>query len=206
MDNYEKTIKAAEAIFLNYDQHDMIVRFWLASDREFIYVPLLDRNFRIDRKTGRCERYNEQSAEYGPADFEEILTVYDILCFSKPDAKPAGEYLLQQNLQSADISSKYVGEGQQAQTERFLDKKTESLSAACEKLGGVKTEGGDIAYRIPVFLKLSVILRFWNSDEDFPASLQFLCDKNMLDFMHYETVCYLTGHITRRILKMMSET
>ena len=40
-----------------------------------------------------------------------------------------------------------------------------------------------------------MIFRFWNSDEEFPAQLQFLCDRNMLDFMHYETAWFLVSHI-----------
>ena len=54
---------------------------------------------------------------------------------------------------------------------------------------------GDVAYKIPVWENLCVIFRFWNSDEEFPAQLQFLCDRNMLDFMHYETVWFLVSHI-----------
>ena len=35
-----------------------------------------------------------------------------------------------------------------------------------------------------------MILRFWESDDEFPASLQILVDKNILDFMHYETLMF----------------
>ena len=60
---------------------------------------------------------------------------------------------------------------------------------------GIREERGDVAYRIPVFGNLCVIFRLWDSDEEFPAQLQFLCDRNMLDFMHYETVWFLISHI-----------
>lgn len=36
-------------------------------------------------------------------------------------------------------------------------------------------------------------------DDEFPASLQIFTDKNMLDYMHYETVWYAIIHMLERI-------
>ena len=58
---------------------------------------------------------------------------------------------------------------------------------ACEKLGGVPVGKADVGYQLQLFEFLPVRLNFWNSDEEFPASLRLLWDFNLLDFMHYET-------------------
>ena len=48
-----------------------------------------------------------------------------------------------------------------------------------------------------------MILRFWESDDEFPASLQILVDKNILDFMHYETLMFAMSHVLRRLKEEM---
>lgn len=64
------------------------------------------------------------------------------------------------------------------------------MRKACQNLSGRKLAGGDVAYELDMFPFLPVIIRFWESDEEFPASLQILTDKNMLDYMHYETLMF----------------
>ena len=56
-----------------------------------------------------------------------------------------------------------------------------------------------MAYEIPLFDFLKCRIQFWNSDEDFDAQLQILMDKNILDFIRYETVWYAVGHLMRRL-------
>lgn len=42
-------------------------------------------------------------------------------------------------------------------------------------------------------------MQFWDEDEDFPASVRFLFDRNALLFMHYETLWYVMGALERQI-------
>ncbi len=60
-------------------------------------------------------------------------------------------------------------------------------------------ETGDVSYELHLFPFLPMILRFWESDEDFPASLQILVDKNILDYMHYETLMFAISHLLNRL-------
>ena len=78
-----------------------------------------------------------------------------------------------------------------------------ALACACERLKEIKAGKGVVAYQIPVFDFLPVIFQFWNSDEDFAASLQLLVDKNILDYMHYETVWFAMSHLLSRIKEEM---
>lgn len=60
-----------------------------------------------------------------------------------------------------------------------------------------------MAYKLPLFSFLFVVLRFWESDEDFPATMQILVDKNILDYMHYETLMFAITHLFDRIKRNM---
>lgn len=144
-------------------------------------------------------------ADTKEADFNEVMTIYDILCYSENGAAPANEFALIQRLSNVQNAASYAGDGAFKRDEAFFDGKTEVLAGALEKLNGKPYGKGDVSFRIPVFQSLDVIFSFWNSDEEFPAQIKFLCDKNMLQYMHYETIWYLISHIMRRIKEFMEE-
>ena len=52
-----------------------------------------------------------------------------------------------------------------------------------------------MSYIIDVFDFFPVCVRFWDADEEFPASLQFLWDANALDFLYYETLWYVMDEL-----------
>ena len=79
----------------------------------------------------------------------------------------------------------------------------EALAEACRALGGVPEGKGDVAYRIQVFPFLPVIIQFWNSDEEFEPELQFLWDTNVLQYLHFETLWYVMGHMVKRLREMV---
>ena len=53
---------------------------------------------------------------------------------------------------------------------------------------------------------LPVLLRFWEADEEFPAQLQLLWDRNTCRYLRYETTFYLSGEILRRLRESAAET
>jgi hypothetical protein len=62
-----------------------------------------------------------------------------------------------------------------------------------------------VACRLPLFDFLPVVFQFWSADDDFPASIQLLWDKNTTDFMHFETVWYAAGYVLDRLAALVSE-
>lgn len=60
-----------------------------------------------------------------------------------------------------------------------------------------------MAHELQLLPFLSVIVCFWDSDEEFPASLQILVDKNILKYMHYETVMFAISHLLKRLKEEM---
>ena len=46
-----------------------------------------------------------------------------------------------------------------------------------------------------------VLLRFWEADDEFPAQLQFLWDRNSMRYLTYETSFYTHRAILDRLLE-----
>ena len=61
------------------------------------------------------------------------------------------------------------------------------------------TVGAIFESAIEMISFLPVVLRFRESDDEFPASLQVLVDRNILEYMHYETVMFAIGHLLERV-------
>lgn len=201
--NYEIAKKNTQKIFLEYDQNEMIEKWKLTSDDDFIYVEMLGRAYRINRADGDVQGSDNEFTDYYEADFNETLTIYDLLCYAKKDAHILGDFVPMQSLSAVKNATSYAGEGFFHKEEMELDHREKALADACEKLGGVQQGKGDVAYRIPVFKDLSVLIQFWSSDEEFPASLNIYCDKNTTSYMHFETIWYLVSHVMQRIEKYM---
>ena len=65
-------------------------------------------------------------------------------------------------------------------------------------------EMADAAYRFAVFGPLSLIVKFYRSDAEFPASLTVLWDSNTLQYLLYESVFYVEGFLLRELTKKFS--
>ena len=62
-----------------------------------------------------------------------------------------------------------------------------------------------MGYEIPLFDFLSCRIQFWNSDEEFDAQLQVFVDKNIQEFIRYETVWYAVGHLLKRLTEELEQ-
>ncbi len=194
--NYEKTKRRVQGEFCKYDHVAIADKLNLNLDDKYIYTELFRDRYRINREDGMTQIIPRDGGDvFCEADFSEVMTIYDILCYSTPGATPKGEYTLLHQLSRVQNASSYAGEGAFGHDERFFDKNEEVLKAGCIGLGGTPFGKGDISYKIPLFKDLCVVVSFWRSDEDFPPQLQIMCDTNTLSYMHYETVWYMAGHL-----------
>ena len=201
--NYEKTKRKMQDEFLKYDQRKMIERFRLESDERYLSFPFMGSPCRIERSTGGVECF--RGGQFREGSFNEAMTVYDLLCWSKPDASPAGEYVMVQNLSPLHSASKGLGtDGFLSREAKLFDHRDEELRAALHNAGGHAASGGDIAALFNAFRDLTVIFRFWDSDEDFGPQIQLFWDRNVLQYMHFETVWYAGGVLISRIREEMS--
>ena len=201
-DNYEIAKENARRYFLTFDQAEIEARPFLSHDTGYFYTALAGQNCRIGRSTGIVD-LQQSDGSWLPADFNAALTVYDLLCYSRSDAKPSGEYVTIGQLNSVFTSS--ANSDFYRSYAEWFDSRQDLLNDACRKMGGVPADTkGDIAWLLPMTDFLSMILQFWESDEEFSPSLTLLMDGSILDFMHFETVWYAAGHLLAR-LKCLAE-
>ena len=191
--NYEKMKNEMAGAFLRYDQEQMIRRFSLKSDAAYLYLTFVGREYRIDRRSGAVQQVCAVGAR--EADYNEAMTIYDVLCYAKAGCHPAGTFVNINNLSSIRTGSLSRNESFFQKTGDFFQGKTALFSSACKALGGTEEKGGDAAFRLEMFPFLPMILRFWDADDEFPASLQILVDRNILSYMHYETMMFAISHI-----------
>lgn len=201
--NYDVMKEEMQKKFVKYDQNRMIRKFGLKFDAQYLYIQLVGREYRIDRNEGKVEWIMEEGS-FVDASYDEAMSIYDVLCGSKEDAHLSNEFTTLGSLPGIIRGIGLDNKLFQKEAQCF-DHRMNELASACEALGGIREEKGDVSYRIPAFPFLPVILQFWESDEDFPASLQFLWDKNILDYMHYETTFYVVNQILYRLQEIMNE-
>ena len=189
MDNYEISRDRAQEYFLSFDQ-DAIIRAWdLEHDETNLYVSFFGRDYAVSRKEGTVTRcWNGETAGFG-----EVLSIFDLLCHAGENKSVSVRYAPVNSLKGRPPMG--VGTDFHTGTASQFDRDPEAFRRACLALGGTPVNMGDLGFRFPVFGELSVILKFYRADEDFPASLTLLWDENMLQFVFYETVFYMAGHL-----------
>ena len=202
--NYEKMKNDMAGVFLQYDQEIMIRKFSLEHDEKYLYLHFLNRRYRIDRRNGQVGWSKDDFRTEENADYNEAMTIYDVLCFSKDPVCPSHEWVKVGSLSAVKGGTLEKGGNFFHGAGENFGGRTGQLARACEALGGRKIEKGDVGYEMDLFPFLPVSLRFWNSDEEFPASLQILVKRNVLDYMHYETLMFALSHLLKRLKEEMA--
>lgn len=198
--NYEISKKEAMKVFLKYDQQELIDKFSLEHDEQYLYGTLIGRRCRIDRRTALVETGRDDFQTVREANFEEALSLFDLICYGNTDICPLGEWALINSLpgkpRTVGVDTDYL--------KKYADifaRNESGFRKACEALGGKSVKFGDSGYEIPIFRKLSVIVQFYAADEDFPAQLTVLWDKNSLRYLRYETTFYIVNLLMARIME-----
>lgn len=196
-DNYQRSRDRAQGVFLGYDQRALIETWHLEHDPAALYVPFLGQRYRVDRKTGRVTRADGQEAGY-----EETLSIFDLLCHQSPVKTVSGRFAPVNSLRGRPAIG-VTTDFHTGAAARF-DRERDAFCRACLCLGAAPVKLGDLGFSFPVFGELEVRLKFYESDEEFPASLTLLWDENMLQYVFYETVFYIAGYLLERIQAQMS--
>ena len=197
-DNYEISRERAQAYFLKFDQEQILHTWDLSCDEGYIFVRFLGKDYAINRKTGEILR----SSDGAQAGFSEVLSIFDFLCHDGSERHPSGVFAPVNSL-SGSPKTGGVGTDFHGHAAQILDRDPDKLKQACLKLGGTAVNMGDIGFQFPLFADLRVIMKFYHSDEDFPASVTLLWDQNLLRYIHYETVFYIAGFLLDQITREM---
>ncbi|MCD8103643.1 MAG: DUF3786 domain-containing protein [Lachnospiraceae bacterium] len=204
LSNYDITRDNAEQRFLNYDQKKMIEKFHLKHDEQYLYTEFVGRDYRINRSLGRIEWTEDGFTHVEHAGFNEVLAICDALCDSKEDCRLSGRFVKVNDLKGT-VRSSGLGNDLYRKYAEYFDGRLPALRKACETLGGERQMIGDVSYLLHPFSFLPLMLQFWESDDEFPASLKLMWDENTLDFLRYETTYYVLGHVLERLKTLMEE-
>ncbi len=79
--------------------------------------------------------------------------------------------------------------------------KRDKLFAAFEKLGAKRVDYGDAAFEVSFLPKVRVLVVFEEEDEEFPASVRMLFDKNSIFYLPHEMLGDISWFLASRALK-----
>lgn len=201
-DNYRIARDRAREYFLSVGLPRLFLRPGITAEGENLRFTFLGAETTVSIETGRIT-FAYPGKEPWEADFSEALSVYDWLCDAKPGAFPAGVYCPINSLPGLVLGGNGSLKMDGGKLNGLADRNPEGYRKACEALGAAPCDAGDIGYKLNVFPDLAVILKFYHSDEDFPAQLTILWDRNTLDFVKYETSYYIAGVMLSRIREKM---
>lgn len=202
-DNYQIMARQAQQLFLTYDQSAIIEKSPVTYDENYLYLPVLDQVFRIDRKSGDlC--WSVPNGSYVPSTAaSDRLTIFDYLCDAKKDRCLSGSWLSMANFGQL-FHAGLLEESNPSELEKCIDLHPDRFHSACQKLHATPFPNCDIGYKLSFFPDMPLVLQFWHSDDEFPAQLRFFWDKNALSYLRYETMYYAVGILQNRLLALMN--
>lgn len=200
--NYDKQVQIAQDLFLKYDQDELIKKYDLEHDTDYLYLVFLGDMCRISRKSGEIEVNDKAAGAFVPcSDYNVVMTLYDVLCYPQGTPALADEWRPLEGLQvtmsspSADVFNQKYADAFAGNIDRLLH--------ACQKIGGMQpriSAGADVCWQFEIFPFFPLQFRFWDQDDEFPAQIRLLWDRNSLKFMHFETLYYAMGHLMHKLL------
>lgn len=204
LSNYEIMRNQMRKEFIKYDQEKMIQKFKLNFDEDFLYLDFMCRNYRINRKNGIVEWTKDCFHSVIEADYNESMTIYDVLCYSKDNCQLSGNFC-PIHMAKGIVKTLYTSGNIFQKAAAGFQGHINQLKYACNVLGKTTKMVGDVAAILWVFPFLPVTFQYWEGDEEFSPSLKFMFDENILDYMHFETVQFMTAHMLSRIGEIMNE-
>lgn len=204
MSNYDLQLLQAQRGFLRYDMDEIAARFRLDADEAFLYLPFLGRPHRISRISALVEV--QEKGTWQSAGFHTGMTFFDLL--TNPDGIPilSGQWCAHASLNSVRCGTLKGELALSPELAAPFAGKCEKLRQVCESLGATPAEKGDYACILPLFPWFSVLLRFYEADEDFPAQLMLLWDKYTTRCLRYETTFYTAHAVFERLQALLSQT
>lgn len=199
-DNYAIQAEHARKLFLTYSQEAIISNAPIEYDEDWLYLKLLNQPLRIDRLTGRMFR-RKDGVWISAGSHGEVLTVFDYLCDARPERTLTGQWMTTAAL-GKHVHTNLFDSGPSA-LETAIERDPDRFRRACEALGGVSAEGGDICFTMPLFPDLPILVRFWHADEEFPPVLDVLWDGGTLQYLRYETLYYALGILRGRLAELL---
>lgn len=198
-DNYEQWRQDWRARFLSQDKAALKRNLpWLSLTDRKLTVRYFIWDVAIDLTTG------EMTAPI-PLTLYDEMNIFTRLWYSKPGAVAAGEMVPFAQLRHAAPYAPAFQRGNLEPLAAAFSGRGDQLERGLVALGGRKLTGGDVAYEIDAFPDFPVQVRFWDGDEEFPAQVNLLFDRNCTDLIHVESVVTIASQFQTHLERLAGE-
>ncbi|MDO4648163.1 MAG: DUF3786 domain-containing protein [Eubacteriales bacterium] len=178
--------------FLGYDQEKFIRIFDLEHDDENIFITFLGRNYRIDRKGGLMYEGDRQ------ASIDETVSVYELLTTSEHVPYVQGRW---ESIASLCTNTTDTSLGRYIEYLKPFRDNSELMQKTLIEMGAEPANKGDVSAVLTVFPNIPVWFQYWEADDEFPASIQFLFDAGITEHFRWSLLWNLMTMITDRMLE-----
>ncbi len=200
--NYVKVLEKWRQDFVIWDQEALCKKVGLDTyDKEWIRLSYFGIPYEIDRRTGRIRKAGQ--SDYEPV-FDEAMAIYNFFYYAKAGAVNSGEWVHFRDVKDAGV---FEGAFERQVLEPFARAfagRPEAFREAGERLNYMPLSHGDVSFQIPAFFCIPLRAIFWDGDEEFPAKVNLLFDKNITSFIHPESVVMLGVECMRHFLSTQS--
>ncbi len=178
--------------FLSYDQEKMIRIFGLEHDEEKILIDFCGRSYRIDRRSGLMYDGERQ------ASIDETVSVYEMLTNSEHVPFVTGQW---ESIASLCTNTTDTSLGRYIEYLKPFKDDTSLMQKVLLEMGAEPANKGDASAILTVYPGVPVWFQYWAADEEFPASIQFLFDKEITEHFRWSLLWNLMTMITDRMLE-----
>lgn len=193
--NYVKVMEKWRQDFVTWDHEALCAKVGIHTyDEEAVRLSYFGVPHEIDRKTGRISCPGDVSYEPG---FDEALAIYNFFYYAKEGAENSGEWVHFRNVKDAGVFENAFEHLVLEPFAAYFSGRTEDFMAAGEGLGFLPLPYGDASFQVPAFSGIPLRVVFWDGDEEFPAKINLLFDKNITEFIHPESVTMLGSECMR---------
>lgn len=201
--NYTKVVEEWRKKFLTWDQEAICRKLHINTyDENEILLRYFGVLHRIDRKTG--EITCPEKPEYRPG-FDESMAFYNYFYYSREGAVNSGEWVNFRDVKSAGVFDLAFRNQVLIPFAESFSSHLKEFREAGEKQGFLPIPYGDAGFQVQAFPGVPMRVVFWDGDEEFPARITILYDKNVTDFIHPENVVMLGSDCMRTFQRYLTD-
>ncbi|MDO4621732.1 MAG: DUF3786 domain-containing protein [Eubacteriales bacterium] len=201
--NADTMTETSRQLFLTLDQEQLIQKFSLDADEENIYISFLGQTYAVNRVLGNVVI----PGSFQPLPVDVVMAIYNVLTHSaEVQELPvlSGTWYTLNQLGGL-LAAGHTAKLQTPEVLKPFEGKVDELRKVCEDMGGIPAKGGDVSYQLPVFPFLPMWFQYWDADDEFPASVQFLWDKDAEKLLHFEILHHTTAYIESLLANLVSK-
>ena len=129
--------------------------------------------------------------------------IYNLFFYSKEGAENSGVWVNFRDVKSAGVFDLAFNNQVLTPFAKAFEGRLSDFKRIGEELGFLPLPYGDAGFQVPAFSCLPARVLFWDRDEEFPAKITILYDKNVTEFIHPESVVMVGSECMRCFLSVL---